>query len=159
MNVLASCSFALRLVSKPEFRAFLAYLNEDINVWLPRSSNTIKSWVLECFINQKEKLRQTVRHARSLIHISCDLWTSPNSLAILGIIGHLIDESGSLQHYVLALTDIIGEHSGENLSIAMLEAIHDWGLTSKVGYFMMDNASNNDTMMKALQRGLFPMLY
>jgi len=31
-----------------------------------------------------------------------------------------------------------------------MEVINDYGIASKVGYFMMDNASNNDTMIEAL---------
>jgi hypothetical protein len=31
-----------------------------------------------------------------------------------------------------------------------MEVISDYGIASKVGYFMMDNAVNNGTMMKAL---------
>ena len=41
VNVLSACSLALRLVCVPEFRVFLAYLNSDINVWLPSSSTMI----------------------------------------------------------------------------------------------------------------------
>jgi hypothetical protein len=45
VNVLAACSLALRLVSVPQFRAFLSYLNSDIDTWLPSSHNTIRNWV------------------------------------------------------------------------------------------------------------------
>jgi hypothetical protein len=31
-----------------------------------------------------------------------------------------------------------------------MQVINDYGIASKVGYFMMDNADNNDTMMEAL---------
>jgi hypothetical protein len=31
-----------------------------------------------------------------------------------------------------------------------MEVINDYGIALKVGYFMMDNASNNDTMIYAL---------
>jgi hypothetical protein len=31
-----------------------------------------------------------------------------------------------------------------------MKVINDYGIASKVGYFIMDNAPNNDTMMEAL---------
>ena len=31
-----------------------------------------------------------------------------------------------------------------------MEVINDYGIALKVGYFVMDNASNNDTIIKAL---------
>ena len=46
VNVLAACSLALRLICVPEFRAFLAYLNSNMNVWLPTSSTTIYEQVI-----------------------------------------------------------------------------------------------------------------
>src|SRR6266487_5328499 len=102
---------------------------------------------------------QQIQSAWSKIHISCDLWTSPNSLAILGIIAHFIDEEGTLQHATLALKDIIGDHSGEHLAEAIIEVLDEWGFASKLGFFMMDNAPNNDTMMRALQRSIYTSTY
>jgi hypothetical protein len=37
-----------------------------------------------------------------------------------------------------------------------MRVIEEYGIASKVGYFMMDNAENNETMMRALSsRKLF----
>lgn len=95
-----------------------------------------------------------IHSARSKIHISCDLWTSSNSLAILGVVAHFVTEDGKLQRCVLALKDIIGKHTGENLAQAMVEVLEEWRFDSKLGYFVMDNAENNDTMMDPLKREL-----
>ncbi|WKT54014.1 hypothetical protein QSH57_004598 [Fusarium oxysporum f. sp. vasinfectum] len=56
--------------------------------------------------DQKEKVKQRIQSAKSRIHISCDLWTSPNSLAILGIVSHYVTEDGQLEHHILALKDV-----------------------------------------------------
>jgi hypothetical protein len=93
-------------------------------------------------------------NARSKIHISCDLWTSSNLLAILGVVAHFVTEDGKLQRCVLALKDIIGKHTGENLAQAMVEVLEEWRFASKLGYFVMDNAENNDTMMDSPKREL-----
>jgi hypothetical protein len=159
VNVLVACSLALRLTAVPQFRAFLAYLNADIDVWLPKSHHSIREWVMRQFEDQKDQMKLNIQSAQSKIHISCDLWTSPNSLAILGIIAHFVDEGGKLRHCTLALKDILGEHTGESLAKAVLEALEEWGFISKLGFFIMDNAPNNDTMMKALQRGDYPLSY
>ena len=161
MNVLAACSLALRLICIPEFRAFLAYLNSDINVWLPTSSTTIYSWVIRQFEDHKGDIKTRIQSVRSKIYISYDLWTSPNSLAILGVTAHFVSEDRSLQHCTLALKDIIGDHTGEHLQEAILEVLTDWGFTSKLGFFIIDNATNNNTMMRAIQRGntLLPFTY
>jgi hypothetical protein len=61
-------------------------------------------------------MKSRLYSARTDIHISCDLWTSPNCLPILGFVGHYISEDGQLESATLALVDIKGEHSGENLA-------------------------------------------
>jgi hypothetical protein len=91
-----------------------------------------------------------VQLALSKVHFTVDLWTSPNSLAIISIISHYIAENGDLQHSVLALQELDGQHSGQNQAESIMEVINDYGIASKVGYFMMDNASNNDIMMESL---------
>ncbi|KAM3549930.1 hypothetical protein ARSEF4850_008599 [Beauveria asiatica] len=35
-----------------------------------------------------------------------------------------------------------------------MDVIDDWGFASKLRYFVMDNAGNNDTMMKCLSLAL-----
>ena len=59
------------------------------------------------------------------IHISCDLWTSPNCLLILGLVGHYISKDGQLESAILALVDIEGEHLGENLARYLQEVVED----------------------------------
>lgn len=150
VRFLTACSLPFRLVECPEFRAFLAYLNDDIDTWLPDTHETIKKWIMRQYGSHKEKVKQRIQSAKSRIHISCDLWTSPNSLAILGSVAHFVTEDGQLEHCVLALKDIDSEHDGENLAAAIMEVVEDWGFASKLGYFVMDNAGNNDTMMRSL---------
>jgi hypothetical protein len=79
------------------------------------------------FEDQKDQIKLVIWSAQSKIHISCDVWTSPNSLAILGITAHFIDKEGKLQHCTLAITDSLGEHLGESLTKAVLEVLEEWG--------------------------------
>lgn len=153
VRFVTAASLPLRLVECAEFRAFLTCLNADIDTWLPDTHDSVKKWVMRQYKSRKEKVKQRIQSARSQIHVSCDLWTSPNSLAILGIVAHYVTENDRLGHRVLALKDIDSEHDGSHLAAAVLKVIEDWGFASNVGYFVMDNAGNNDTMMKALSLG------
>jgi hypothetical protein len=99
IQVVVACHFALRLVEIPQFRTFLLYLNKDIECWL--SYKKIRDWVIRQFKIQKETVQQMIHSARSKIHISCDLWMSSNSLAILGVVAHFVTEDGNLQRCVL----------------------------------------------------------
>src|ERR1700736_2423191 len=66
------------------------------------------------------------------------------------MIAHYITDSSFLEHSVLALQELDGEHSGQNQAESVIRVINDYGIALKVGYFVMDNASNNDTMIEAL---------
>jgi hypothetical protein len=77
----------------------------------------------------------------------------------LGVVAHYVTEDGKLEHHTLALKDIDGEHDGSHLAAAIMEVVADWGFASKLGYFVMDNATNNDTMMKSLSLGRYHSLF
>jgi len=99
----------------------------------------------------KESMKSRLQRARTDIHLSCDLWTSPNCLPILGVIAQYITEDGKLETTTLALVDIQGAHTGENLSKYIQDVIEDWGIALKLGFMQMDNASNNDTLIEELE--------
>jgi hypothetical protein len=48
------------------------------------------------------------------------------------------------------MKELRGEHSGENLASVLLEVIEDYQIISKIGYIIIDNAENNDTMIARL---------
>ncbi|KID81519.1 transposase-like protein [Metarhizium guizhouense ARSEF 977] len=152
---ITTCSVSFRMATLSEFRTLLCYLNPEIDNWLPSSPSTIRSWTLRTYETQKFRVKREIQSALSKIHFTVDLWTSPNTLAILGIVAHYISESGLLEYSVLALRELDGKHSGPNMADCVMEIINDYGIASKVGYFMMDNADNNGTMMKALSTLLF----
>jgi hypothetical protein len=153
VKFISACNLPLRLVECPEFRAFLHYLNEDIDRWLPSSHHTIREWVLRQFKIEKERIKATLRNSKTKIHLSLDIWTSPSNKPILGVVAHYISSSGGLEHTILAMEEIEGDHKGKNLAPVLMEVISDWEIALKLGYIVMDNASNNDTMMTALSTG------
>lgn len=53
---------------------------------------------------------------------------------------------------MLALREVDGDHSGDNQSLCVLEVIVEYGIASKLGFFVMDNASNNDTLIMGLSK-------
>ena len=165
INFLASCNQPIRLVECSAFRSLLSFLNEDVDVWLPNSSNLVNTWLMRQFSHEREQVQRRLLNAYTRIHLSLDLWTSPNHLAILGVIATFISDNSTpnssvLESFVLALRQVKGEHSGENIAKYVMEVIQEWGIASKLGYLQMDNAPNNDTMMKHVSIGkLLPNYY
>jgi hypothetical protein len=152
----ASCSIPFRMCENLHFRNLLFFLNEDVNEALPQSANTVRKWTIEAYNSEKEKVKQSLQSAQSAIHITMDLWTSPNQKALLGVVGHCIGENGDLRESVLALREVKGRHTGENQALVVLEVLKEYGIASKLGYFMMDNAESNNTMIQHLANGMSP---
>ncbi|KAJ6576311.1 hypothetical protein B0H10DRAFT_1664937, partial [Mycena sp. CBHHK59/15] len=43
--------------------------------------------------------------------------------------------------------ELVGQHSGENMAAAVWETVEKFGLIGRITAFVMDNATNNDTMV------------
>lgn len=56
---------------------------------------------------------------------------------------------------VLALREVEGEHSGENMADVLLKTFDDYGISERIGYFMADNATSNDTYIDAVLKTLY----
>jgi hypothetical protein len=102
----------------------------------------------------KQQVKGTLAIAVSKIHLSIDTWTSDSKLPLLGICAHFVNADYELKAALITLPFIHGRYTGVTLSNIVLQVIQEYGIEEKVGYFMMDNASNNDTMMEELQKSL-----
>lgn len=130
------------------FQALVTYLNEDVVAILP-SDRTMSAWVIQEFLEARQKIIDYFKSHADKVHFSHDLWTSPNYHSVLGIVAHWCHLYRPIT-LLLALKEVKGSHTGENLSHHFYAAMKEFSLLSKIGYFMMDNASNNNTFMTHL---------
>jgi hypothetical protein len=68
----------------------------------------------------------------------------------MGIVSHYIRENRGLQQSVLLLRELEGQHTGDNQAKLIYTILEEYSILSKVGYFIIDNATNNDTIMSSL---------
>ena len=134
------------------FRSFLEYISPEANLLLPNSHNTIQKRAMVLYQHGKKLIRQLLLRAQSDIHITCDVWTSPNHLPFLAILGHFVDERLRHHSILLALKEIHGSHSGENQATIILDVIDFYQFRNKLGYFVMDNITSNDTLIRTVAR-------
>ncbi|KAL6411754.1 HAT domain-containing protein [Ilyonectria robusta] len=73
-----------------------------------------------------------------------------------GYIAHFINRSGKIRTAVLALRELVGEHLGENMADVLLHIFGDYGISSRIGYFMADNATSNDACIELVLQALYP---
>jgi hypothetical protein len=149
------CHIAFSQIENPYFRKMMGLLNEGLAALIPRRT-TIRKWIVEEFEQRKKELRHELRAARSNIHISFDLWTSPNCYAIMAIIAHYIDSNGGRQAKLIALRSLDGEHTGENMAALLLKVFREYKIGGRIGFFILDNASTNDVCVDLVLRKLYP---
>ena len=74
VRCLVSCNLAFNIVSNPEFRAFILYLNSQAEEFLAKGASSVKRWVIRQYHSLKASTVILVLHkARTKIHISYDL--------------------------------------------------------------------------------------
>src|SRR5690554_3832818 len=131
-------------------RALLTPLCPSAAEALPASYSTVRAWIMETWSVSKAQLIIRLQSAVSLIHYTVDIWTSPNGIPILGVIAHFVTKEMQLERQVMALRELEGPHTGENISAAFTHVITEYNVLPQTGYFNMDNATNNDTFLQHL---------
>jgi len=154
---LVYCHIAYYQIENAFFLELMQHAHKGLAKLIP-SRTTIRGWVINEFRKQKRQLRNDLREARSNIHLSFDLWTSPNYYAIIAIVAHYIDKNGTRQTKLLAMRRLEGEHSGANQAQIVLDVIGEYKIGGRIGFFMLDNASSNDTAVDIILKTLYPRM-
>jgi hypothetical protein len=150
-------------VESLQFRNIVKSLRPEAVNHIPKSANTVREWSLDYYQAAKEVIKNQLQNAVSKIHISCDMWSSPNGHAFLGVVAHWTDEKYVLQTALIGLPKVKGQHTGTNIAKSLIDVLEQYNICDKAGYMMLDNASNNDTTVEAihyelLARGITPTI-
>ena len=61
-----------------------------------------------------------------------------------------MSNAGKVNHALLGLRRIEGAHTGENQCALVWKVIQEYSLQQRIGFFTLDNATNNDVTLRAL---------
>ena len=110
----------------------------------------IKERVSKAQIKHKDIVRRELQSALSRIHISLDIWTSPNRFLLLAIVAHFTIYTQKKQKALLALKQVPGYSSDDQFSIFLL-VLQDYGIVQKLGAIIADNASPNNVLCRLIE--------
>jgi hypothetical protein len=144
---------ALSCIEVDAFRDLIQLLNPAICSFLYKAGNSIRRVIINEYEERKERVCQDLRQALSKIHISFNLWTSPNgTLTLCAVVTHYLNQTLQARSVLLGLKEVEGSHTGENIATCCLPVIGDFELEGKIGYFVSNNIGSNDLAVDAFCR-------
>ncbi|CAE7205171.1 hypothetical protein PTTW11_09252 [Pyrenophora teres f. teres] len=143
---------SLRVIETPQFRNMIAAASPLAEALLWRSHQTLRDHIIAEYNAYVPAVTAYLREARSLIHVSFDNWTSTGGqYAFTGLCVHYLNGEGKLVNHLLGLPELHGAHTGNNIASVAATILRLFGVNdTSVGYFVLDNASNNDTAVESL---------
>jgi hypothetical protein len=108
------------------------------------------------FEDQKSCVRQALSKAYTRVHFGGDIWTSPNRHLFLGVTGTFVrieEERPVRTRLVLGIRNVKG-HAGEKQFQAIKPLLREFGIEQRLGAFVGDNSTTNDTLCRALEQSL-----
>ena len=118
------------------------------------SAKTTRRDITKYFETAKVTINERLSLARSRIHISYDLWTSPNHKAMIAIVAHWTAEDYEVKTALLAIREVHGEHTEENIANVVYSVMKEYDIHTRFGYYVGDNATNNHTSFDYLDQHL-----
>jgi hypothetical protein len=136
-------------VESDPFKALLLFCNPLLAAELP-SARTVSRWINSAFNGFQGVVTELLATALGLVHFSFDMWTSGNSLALLGVVVHFIDTRGKVWQFLLGLPHHHESRSSHNIAETFAVIAYQYNIQDRIEYFTTDNTGNNDTCMEFL---------
>jgi hypothetical protein len=143
-----------RAVEWPELHAFCQVLNPQSKDVVTTAHSQVAKKIKESWNSHKDTVRRILQSAVSNIHLSLDIWTSPNKHLLLGIVAHCVDHLQEKHIKALIGLPKVEGHSGDDQFVALLPILQDYGILHKLGAIVGDNASTNDTLCRTTEKHL-----
>ena len=140
-----------RIVEWPEFHTYCQALNPESKASIIASHGTVSKLIGNSFQQQKDTVRKKLQSALTSIHLSMDIWTSPNNHLLLAICAHFIDSQGIQTKALLALRPVVN-HSGIEQWNTLEPVLHEYGIIRKLEAIIADNATTNDTLCREISQ-------
>jgi hypothetical protein len=141
---------AFSIVENEFFVALLTALSTLVPHVLPRSHNTVRELAVRSYQKRKVRVKELLQKARSNIHLSFNLWTSDNHYAFNAVVAHFVSADFKVTSILLAFRNLLGPHSGENITASVQEVVQEYEIQSSLGCFVLNNAYSNDTAVETL---------
>ena len=136
------------------FRIFIQYLNVSINAMFFNSNNTIKTLIQILFRESRVRIRYILNHTIFDIYIIYDVWNFSNRLNMLIVVIYFVNEKMQQKILLFFLSKFQIFYTKKNMIQIVLNTFDVYEIRNNLSYFVMNNAKNNDIMMKIISKVL-----
>jgi len=155
VNWLVESNLPFTMANNPALEAVFHYVNPQVSIQRAMPNpQAVKKQILGDFHKYKSRVVAALAQSPGQVHIAFDGWTSRNRHGFFAINAQYLDaESFEPNKVLLNLPHVQGNHTGVNIAAQVEEVLQEFGLVanpSQLGYFTVDNASNNDTALAEL---------
>ena len=140
-----SSNIPYQVVDHDDFTKLLRLCN-PITKSLLCGKDTLASFIRTAFQQGQHALWKQFETFDSKLSLTCDVWTSPNNVSVLGVTAHWISKDYALKSMVLAAKLVEGNHSGVKLANHLAKVLEHFSLKNSIFCITANNASNGNTM-------------
>ena len=138
-------------ITSPEFQRLVLCLNPSIGDDLIVSRSTLIAHFTNIYNFYRPELEAKIQNAKSLVHISPDVWTSPDQeKSFIAVHAQWVDENYAVRNMLIGLSECPWGYSGPYQASYIVEMIKQFSLSSKVGYFTGDIAGSSATYLEEI---------
>lgn len=153
LRTIACLRLPFQTVENPEFQALLKFIHLGPGELEMPSAKTLRRRLRDAVRGQQEsQLRDLPEDAK--VSLALDCWTSPFQQAFMAITVYFIDRDWNYRELLLGFEPLHGPHTGVNLSDVLLQLLRERQLLDRIFSVTTDNATNNETLIRALQESL-----
>ncbi len=145
-------SLPFTAIEWPLLHGLLLLINPEVENLLVVSRRTLVSDIKAGWEKEMIQLKERLQCALSKIHISLDIWTSPNTYLFLGVVAHYVASNESYSSSSLLGLREIGGHAGEEQWHVLRTVLEDYGITKRLGNIIGDNAATNGTLCRTIHK-------
>ena len=111
---------------------------------------TIKTKIIQAFQDHSDIVRKKLQLVLTYIHLSIDIWTSPNQKLLLGITADFVD--CKKERYVKALLVLrpVEGHSGQAQYDVLIPVLQEYSIIRKLRAIVGDNSTTNNTLTQVI---------
>jgi hypothetical protein len=140
-------------VEWPELRTLMCVCNPAVEKVLINSHSTVPKLIERAYNSRSVEIKNIALDTPHQIHIMLDVWTGPNRRQYLAICIQFVNRDGQLTKYTIGLPELESK-SGDAQSAALILALQEWEIYTKLGYIVGDNDKTNDVLCRNIERWL-----